>query len=419
MKKSLLRISFIFIALVLSSKAFVALFGYQAIESARDAYGQDISISYGWISSNFDGSLILQDVVLTPYHLKRQFRVSELRFQYSSYFSLMAGLLDLKSLSLEGLDEVHFSSVTLPLEGRDLEQWLASEYGKELLAPLGVYGCGEIVRVGHQELKEMGVLEQKADVSIYFDRGVGSSGRRVEVLAELYELGRLELGLSLGEASSRDVTWLQSVLRNLSVSYVDNGYLRRVANMCESKTGLPRKEFAKVSALEWKKHLRSNGITVSDELVNAYYTYMSLGGKVEVSLLTQKSSSLAEMFTQFDTDLVDANGVLIILNDVPVIASKVVLEASYFRPVTVEEKVVAPVQKKIEKTFIPLEMDVLDEALGKRLRVVLSSGKRYEGTLQASDEFYFELAPPVGGGNVIYNVKREEVAELFVLSGEP
>lgn len=419
MKKSLLRISFIFIALVLSSKAFVALFGYQAIESARDAYGQDVSISYGWISSNFDGSLILQDVILTPYHLKRQFRVSELRFQYSSYFSLMLGLLDLKSLSLNGLNEVHFSSVTAPLEGRDLEQWLAGEYGQEILAPLGVYGCGEIVRVGHQELKEMGILEQKADVSIYFDRERGSAGPHVELRAELYELGRLELGLSLGPLSSHDGTWTQAELRNLSVSYVDNGYLRRVANMCESKTGLLRNEFAKVSALEWKKHLRINGIIVSDELVNAYYTYMSLGGKVEVSLLSQKPSSLAEISTQFDTDLFDENGVSIILNEVPVMSSKVVLEASYFRPTKVEEKVVAPVQKKIEKAFIPLEMDALDEALGKQLRVVLSSGKRYEGTLRASDEFYFELAPPIGGGNVIYNVKREEVAELFVLSGEP
>ena len=419
MKKSLLRISFIFIALVLSSKAFVALFGYQAVESARDAYGQEVSISYGWISSSFDGSLVLQDVVLTPYRLKRPYKLSELRLQYGSYFSLMVGLFDLKSLSLEGLKEVNFSGVTVPLEGRDLEQWLASEYGKELLAPMGIYGCGEIVRVGHKELKEMGISEQKAELEIIFHSEAGSVGRRFELKAELYELGRLAFGLTLEAKASADSTWVQTALRDLSVSYVDNGYLRRVANMCESKTGLSRNEFAKVSALEWKQYLSSNGITVSDDLVNAYYTYMSLGGKVEASMLTKKSNSLKEMFTQFDTDLVEVNGVSISLNEVPITAAKVVLEASHYRPVTVEDTVVVPVQQSIEKTFIPLEMEALDEAIGKQLRVVLSSGKSYKGTLITSDEFYFELAPPTGGGSVTYSVKREEVAELFVLSGEP
>ncbi len=414
MKKSLLRVSFIFIALVLSSKAAVTLFGYQAAEAARDAYGQKISISYGWISSSFDGSLTFKDVVLTPYALKRPLFIPELRLEYGGYFSLMQGLVELKSLSVKSLERVILNKIRAPLEGRDLEVLLASEHAPEISLPLALYGCAETERVGHQELKEMGIAEQRADVVIGFPQSPEALAGSIQLDAELYELGRLSLRLSL-PSGINDSGWTQSAIQDVSISYADNGYLRRIANFCELRTGLARKGFAQGAALDWQRKLKNSGITVNDTLVNAYYTFMSLGGQVKVSLLGEKAKSPAEMLTQFDENLFEEHGVSLSVNDASVAGAKLVLESAYFRP-TVKVADVKPEQPALEQRFIPLELADLDKSLGKQLRVVLSSGKSYEGTLQASDEFYFELVPAAGGGNVTYNVQREEVAELFVLS---
>jgi hypothetical protein len=414
MKKSLLRVSFIFIALVLSSKAAVTLFGYQAAEAARDAYGQKVSISYGWISSSFDGSLTFKDVVLTPYALKRPFFIPELRLEYGGYFSLIKGLVELKSLSVKGLEKVHINKIRAPLEGRDLEVLLASEHAPEIALPLALYGCAETKRVGHQELKEMGILEQRADVIIEFPQSPEALPGTIKLNADLYELGRLSLHLSL-PTGINDSGWTQSDIQDVSVSYADNGYFRRVANFCELRTGLARKAFAQTAALAWQKSLKNSGIAVSDALVNAYYTFMSLGGQVKASMIEEKAKSPSEMLTQFDENLFDELGMSLSINNASVAGAKLVLESAHFRP-TVKVADVKPEQPVVEQRFIPLELADLDKSLGKQLRVVLSSGKSYEGTLQASDEFYFELVPAAGGGNVTYNVQREEVAELFVLS---
>ena len=418
MKKNLLRTLFLIVALILSSKAFIALIGYQAVESLRQVHGERFSTSYGWISSGFDGTLVYQEVVLTPYALKRPFSISEVRLEYGNYLSLLVHLIDLKSLSIKGLEAIVVDGIRAPLEGRDLDQWLATEYADELMVPLGLYACGNTPRVSNEHLKSMGILEFKSALSVIFPDELSESAYAFEVTADFHELGRMDLALALGQAPE-PVSLENWPLHRLDLSYVDNGYFRRLSNLCEQQTGLARQDYAQSAALTWRQAMAEKGMVVSDSLLNTYFTFLSLGGALDFELKPSKPVTLSEIFTRYDEDLFAVHGATVALNEASIQQPELVLSRSYFDPESVKvELVQEPVQeaKSDDPVMLPLPMEELEGQLGRPLVVTLLSGKILEGVLHSSDEFKFELLPNVekGIGQIAYTVQRENVKEILV-----
>lgn len=418
MNKNLLRILFLCVAVLMSTKAFVALIAYQTVESIRDSYGDSVSVTYGWISSGFDGALTYEDVAITPYSLKRSFKASAIRVEFGHYFSLLAQLADLKSLSLEGIKRISVDGIQAPLEGRDIEQWLAEEYAPELSVPLGLYACGNVQRIGHEQLRSMGIQELKSRLNIGIAENAAQGPLSLSIDADLYEIGRIELDLGLGNISDAEgvAEW---PLHHLRFKYVDNGYLRRLANLCESSTSFDRMSYAQSAALVWQKTMQQNGISVNDSILNAYFTYLSLGGAATLRLAPEQPFTLAQMLSDYDKNLFSAYGVTLSLNKVDIDAPGVRLLKAYFdpEPVQANELVESIETKEIElPRAVVLPVEELDGYLGRDLVVTLVSGKVYEGTLQSSDEFRFELVPEVskGAGQVAYTVQREDVKEILL-----
>lgn len=418
MNKYLLRIIFLCIALLLSSKAFVALIGYQAVEALREDYGDRISVTYEWISSGFDGALIFENVVITPYSLKRPFRAAEVRIEFGHYASLLGHLADLKSLSLSGVTNIVVDGISAPLEGRNLEQWLADEYVPELAVPLGLYACGPVQRIGPEQWKALGIGSFRSTLNIGISDKALADEVGISMDLNLYELGRIELDLALGAISGVQdpAEW---PFHHLRFKYVDNGYLRRIANMCESATSLDRNTYSGSAALEWAERMRQNGMLVNDSVLNAYFTYLSLGGALTLEWSPETPLTLARVFSSFDENLFDTYGMALHLNKVRIDAPELRLLKSHFQPEPLKQA--APVETEdtidvaVPKTVV-LPVEEVDGHLGQTLVVTLISGKVYEGTLKSSDEYRFELVPDVskGAGKVAYTVEREDVKEILL-----
>ena len=129
MKKKLFTLIFLIVFLVVGSKAFIALFSYQVIESIKQGHQHNLALTYAWISSGFDGKITIHDVVITPYALKRTIYLEEITFEYGNYLDLLLNLPLLKDVDIRGIKALRVPSIRIPLKGRDVDEWLAMEFG--------------------------------------------------------------------------------------------------------------------------------------------------------------------------------------------------------------------------------------------------------------------------------------------------
>jgi hypothetical protein len=418
MKKTLLRIAFIIVALGLSSKAFIALFAYQAIESFKDLRSQEFALTYNWIESSLKGRLSFEGLEVRPYALKRSGQISRVTLDYGSYLRLLMSLPRLKAGELDGLKSIVVEGAVMPLEGRDLEEWLAFEYGDQWLSPLGLYACGVKTRVDKDVLNEMSIETLRADVQLERVSAESDAEAGWSAQVKLYELGYLELdvkGLSIGprvEGGNQIESLSASYLR---LKHIDAGYLRRLSNYCETVSSLNRDDFALAAADRWSQELLKNGIQVNVPLVDAYRDYLNFGGAIELEYRAQTNATAGEIFRTYDRNLVEHFELKLSLNDKTIKPAFIALKKQLIDP----DKSAQPIKQSAKPvqetaTWLPLTSRELDAAVGYSLKVKLQSGKRFEGTLKSVDEFQFELNQLVDGGQLAYLIKREEVAEMLV-----
>ena len=421
MKKALLRLAFIVVALYLSSKAFIALFAYQTVEGVKASLEQDYAITYGWISSNTDGTLFFHDLVITPYRLKRSFTIERVEVQYDDYLQLLFGLPKLKDGQWFGLRGLKVSGARLPLEGRDLDEFLALEYREELLVPMGLYACGHRSRIGHGELNDMGLLELKADAEFTLESDLNSPQLTLDLNMDLHELGQTQVRVVLPSASlARDFSAIDVSMLPLTamrLQHIEKGYFRRLGNFCMNETGIhDRKAFAYQASNEWLQAMEGIGIQVSESIRLAYEDYLRLGGTLIVRTEPQEPVVLSGLLEMLDIDFFEALNGSLKLNDKMVPESHLVANRAYYVPVVVKSSIntntrIDTATKNIEVAD-QIALEDVDASLGKQVVVTLLDGKLHEGQLKSTNEYKIEVYKYINGGEVSFLIKRDEIAEI-------
>lgn len=414
MKKNLLRIAFIIIALGATTKGYIMLTAYQIAEAIQMQRGDDVAIDYDWLSSDLKGRVTYQGLELRPYVLKRSFQVESVELNFGSYLNLLLALPKLKDGDLSGLKEISLDGIAANLEGRDLEQWLALEYGEAWLKPLGLYACGPKDRVDEEALSEMKIDEIRASARVSFSKG-RPSDFKVEIDAQAF--GRFNVGVSdwsVTEAKPEQRTWLERVsFSGFELTHVDGGYLRRLSNYCEAKVGLSREDYALAAADAWSRALQTAGMVVSPDWVSIYQEYMQFGGALSFKSLSDNPLNIAGVLRSYDSNLVETLDLAVELNGSPVSAESWVLSKVHFdapAKIEKEQKAIKPLEEQSE--WQALILDDIDLMLGQEIQIEQINGKRLQGILSLVDEFELTLKQNVDGGELAYVVKREEIKSL-------
>jgi len=424
MKKTVLVVGFLLFVALIGSKAFVALFGYQSMEKYQDVARHEAAISYSWLSSELGGVLVIHDLVVTPYRLKRTIHIDRLRLYFEDYPRMLLGLLALKDGDWQSLKRIRFQGARAELEGRDLEEWLAMEFGREFSVPFGLYGCGDHARVDHQVLQNMGIESLHADLDLALDKGDGADRFSFSMGMNLHELGKLEshasLNLSTQEFSSLDALLNDLAIHSLQVTHVESGYFRRLSNYCGDLENQDRDMFAASSARRWQLAMSRNGLLPGNGFVSLYEDYLRLGGTMTLSMQTESALGLSDTVNLLGDNLVESLNIRASLNGQPVTLNTLIVDATYFQARNADPEP----QKKVEplpvkeapriKRFEETSVEAVDLYQGYRVRVTSLEGKTITGTLESIGEFAISVAQPVQGGQVSYQVRRDQIRLLEV-----
>lgn len=420
MKKFLVRFALLFIILVACSKALINLSAYQAIETFKEKTADSFALTYEWVGSNLAGEIIYEDLTITPYALKRTVSVEDLRLDYGSYFALLRNTLSLGVASSKGIQRASFDGISGALEGRDIEQWLASEFRAEFGTPLGLYACGRNAAIDHAALRAMGIEQLSGNLSLELKEPELKESWRIAFSGDFGAFGVYEGVLAIsGSGQSKEPSdevsfsdYLGSmILTELTIKHIEGGYFRRLSNFCQQSTNLEREAFAVSAAMAWQETMASNGIRVNKALVDVYEKYLGLGGALTLNVRPASSESLNEYFTSYDQNLMEVLSASLELNGEVQENLQLVLISRHFDPPPEPEKVEQPERNPAldQPVYQIIELADIDSVLGRWLKVSLKDGKVLEGDLLTSDEFHFELNRLLDGGKVAFKIKREDV----------
>jgi len=423
MKKNVLTILFLSAVLFVGTKAFIALFSYQSAEKIKSALNQEFAITYSWLSSELDGTIVFHDLSITPYRLKRTFHIERLRLNYGNYFNLLLSLSNLTSSQHDGIQSVTAQSIKGLLEGRDFEEWIALEYGNDFSAPLGLYACGDQTRVNHSNLRKMGVNEFKASVTLEKRIDADLNELAIAITLDMDVLGETKLK-STWEASSIpsafskwDVEKFQ--LNDFSLTHVDNGYFRRLSNFCSTLTQFDRKQFSLLASELWQKKLGEIGLDVGPVVKKLYQDYLLQGGQLYVALSPTKPFVLNQFNDLLDKNLIPYFGVSAKLNGDPVHAVEWLVNGQHFRPpvqVVSDEpknKMFETSQKK-KRGYFSISPDELEFVPEQKARIIMLDEKQYQGVIVSVNEQKLELSQELSGGAVVYSLQRDQIKNIEI-----
>ena len=419
MKKNLFVALFLVVIVFVASKAFIALFSYQAAEKLKQSLNADVAITYSWLSSELDGTVVYHDVSITPYHLKRTFYIDRLKLNYGNYLNLLINLPNFSSGKHDGLQSVIANSVKGKLEGRDFEEWIALEYGEDFSNPLSLYACGEQKRVSHHNLREMGIHDYNASITIKKRDAADPSTLGLSILIERGPLGDTEVNTTWDAFSiPADLpSWkLQTFkLNDLSLTHVDNGFFRRLSNFCSTFNQLGRAEFSDRASKSWQKGLNSIGLDADDNLRALYRDYLTQGGQLKFSLSPAKPFVFDQFKELLDKDLFSYLGVKAQLNNKEILGASLKVNRQHFIP---PPAVIEDTTEKDESTleqkngYLPISLEALEQSIQKKVRLETLDGKKHEGLVVSVDKYKMELGKMVAGGSVVYEFQRDQIKSV-------
>ena len=228
MKKKVSIALFLLVMLLFGSKAFIGLFAYQSIEKLKQLTQHELAISYKWISSDLDGVLVFHDLVVTPFRLKRSFYFDRAELHYDDFVDLLMQLPRLKTGEWRGVQRLAFYPMTAPLEGREVQSWLVSEYGDFYGIALGTYACGKHTQMAFDDLRNMGISELDGSLDIKLNPNPDRTQLQLTVILDLNDLGKTELDTLWSTAgmpaSVADLDLRQLVLKSLTLTHNEAGY---------------------------------------------------------------------------------------------------------------------------------------------------------------------------------------------------
>lgn len=404
--------------LVAGIKAYATYSAMQFIESFKQEHSKSLSLSYSWLSVDFEGNIHFEGLVLTPFSLKRPINIDKLTLGLGNASSMMTALPSLKVGKLTAPISMSYSGLRMPFKGRGLDEWMALFIGDKVLVPMSLFACGDRSSLDFSALKAMGIEELSASGRIYYEQARGKD--MITLSIDIDKIGKLELALSLDLEGLNTVIETGNVsainIHNLEMSHLDAGYARRMVNLCTEESGLEPEAYAKHASQAWRIGMAGIGMLANEAVEDLYRDKLLQGGVLKLKVEPPVPIRLGELERLYDQELVSSLGISANINGKMSQSLQLFLDGSYYRPEPVLEEKPKKPESSGQATVVlsnlryqPTDIMVLSEFVDRKVRIELKDGKTYQGLLKSADEQKIEVTLIFGGGTADYFFANEKI----------
>ncbi len=380
-----------------------------------------MDITYGGVTSSFDGRVGLENLQLRVPALGDSLQVKQAELKFRS----LGELLRFKERLAEGKFPeqmaVSLKGVALEVHGPFMQQLYNTPAERSVFTAMSEVACGSVRNIGTGELLEMGyrTLETDAEFSYLFQPGAQQLSFNLS--SDTRDMGEVRLSLSLSNMSEKpgdlrvNPPHLSSVIFELN----DNQYQRKVQQFCAGKLGQSVEAYQATAVQQLDTVLRSQRIALGQSLLDAYGRYLKDPQSLRVELTP--SEGMAWDGLQF----FDAKDVVGMLRPAVLVNQELVrpVEFAWVDPTARNEPAA------LEKISVVKENGDTERAVqqyefvrvadlpgysGKRLQFITFDGAYYQGVLHKVENGKAYLSVQFGSGTAEMFLRLEKIDKVRV-----
>ncbi|WP_028627314.1 hypothetical protein [Metapseudomonas resinovorans] len=381
-----------------------------------------MDITYGGITSSFDGRVGLENLQLRVPAMGDSLQVQRAELKFKS----LSELLSFKERLAEGKFPeqmaVSLKGIALDVHGPFMQQLYNTPAERSVFTAMSEVACGEVRNIGTDELLEMGyrTLETDAEFSYLFQPGAQKLS--LNLTSDTRDMGEVRLSLSLSNMSEKpgdlrvNPPHLSSVIFELN----DNQYQRKVQQFCAGKLGQSADVYLNTAMQQFDTVLRSQRVALGQSMLDAYGRYLKDPQSLRVELTP--SEGMAWDGLQF----FDAKDVVTMLRPVVLVNQELVqpVEFAWVDPAaariehTALEKITAEggnedVERAVQQYEFVNVADLSGYA-GKRLQFITFDGAYYQGVLHKVENGKAYLSVQFGSGTAEMFLRLEKIDKVRV-----
>lgn len=381
-----------------------------------------MEITYGGITSSFDGRVGLENLQLRVPAIGDSLQVKQAELKFKSLRELLSFKERLAEGKFPEQMAISLKGIALEVHGPFMQQLYNTPAERSVFTAMSEVACGTVRNIGTDELLEMGyrTLETDAELSYLFQPG--AQRLNLNLTSDTRDMGEVRLSLSLSNMSEKpgdlrvNPPHLSSVIFELN----DNQYQRKVQQFCASKLGQSGDAYLKTAVQQFDGVLRSQRVALGQSMLDAYGRYLKDPQSLRVELTP--SEGMAWDGLQF----FDAKDVVTMLRPAVLVNQELVqpVEFAWVDPTAARNEPAA-----LEKITAAEEKDVAERAVqqyefvnvadlpayaGKRLQFITFDGAYYQGVLHKVENGKAYLSVQFGSGSAEMFLRLEKIDKVRV-----
>lgn len=402
MKRFFAAILMLLVVFLGGSKVALVIGASKLLSHAKTELVSVGALNYQSISTSLqDSEIVISNPTFKHFVLKKDFSAEQVRIKFDGNFDLMLGLVSALRSDYSALDQLIFDDFKTELPDQALYEALSDGLSPSIDLWFAFLTCDGQSSPTKTSFSKAGIEDPKAQVTVRF--GLPDSTLEFDtsdfgrVIIEMDLLGQIS-----GSGNGRINT----------VSYIDNGYFKRLAQTCDVVPTDPE-SLSQGIINGWSNSLAAFDYRLSSSALSVVKDYIEQGGILRFSAGAATPAPREGVFGWQDAEFVA--DIDLQANDGETVALNL---QQYIEPPV--QEVVSESAQKAEPAYaeisIATEADLspLEQLLGQQVRVSLFKGQQHEGSVKLIDQNQIEVIPLNGDGKVSYTFRLSEIEKLEV-----
>ncbi len=380
-----------------------------------------MDISYGGITSSFDGRVGLEKLTVRVPALRDSVRVEHAQLKFNGLGELLRFKESLNQGKFPKQLALNLKGLALDVHGPFMQQLYDAPAERSLFTVMSEVNCGKVRFIGTTELLDMGYRTFETDAEISYLFAPASKTLHFNMTSDTHDMGELKVSLALANMSDNpgDMRVHPPELARVSVEINDNQYQRKVQEYCAGKLGQTTEQYLQTAVEQLDKALRSQRIALDAPVLEAYGRYLKDPQSLTLELNPNEGMSWDGL--QF----FEPKDVLNMLHPSLLINRELVspLGFAWFDPNSLKQTLANDrvVAEKVESNAPTQQYDFVDvaslpEYAGKRLQFITHDGTYYQGVLHKVENGKAFLSVQFGTGSAEMFLRLDKIDKVRVMS---
>ncbi|CDF83277.1 hypothetical protein ACA097_03310 [Pseudomonas sp. QL9] len=381
-----------------------------------------VDVSYGGISSSFDGRVGLKNVVIRVPAAHDSLKVAHAQLKFNGLRELLSFKERLADGKMPEQMAVELDGVELMVHGPFIQALYQQPAERSVFTAMSEVACGSVRNIGSDELLEMGYRSLDADVEFSYLFEPGAQKLTFNMRSDVRDMADTRVSMSLSNVSERpgDMRVNPPRVSSVTVELDDNQYQRRVQEFCAAKMGVDKATYLKKAVEVFDKNLRGQRVALDKPLLDAYGRYLADPQSLRLEMTPTEGMSWDGLQFFEAKDVVGMLKPVVLVNQQSVTPIGFAWVDPHKEKITVDsatQKIAAEETVESEKRtqqYGFVDIASLAKYTGKRLQFITFDGTYYQGVLHRVEDGRVYLTVLMGTGTAEVNLRLNKINQVRV-----